>query len=91
MKTDEVKSRLDFITSAIITAHLAQPPTQEELDWLAGMAEIQQFFVPVEPQPDDEAEYRRLFWEQKLGVADWIDAPLDPADFVSKEAYQQCL
>ena len=91
MKTPDTAARVDALTAQIIAARLAAPPTGEEAAWLRGMAEIQALFVPVAPQPDDEAVYRRLYWEYRLGVADWIDAPLDRADFVSDEAYQQCL
>lgn len=87
MKPIEVKQRIAGLATQIIAYRLAEPPTAEELDWLKSMAEMRELFQPEEPRPGDEAEYRRLFWELQLGIADWSNEPLQPEDFISQEAY----
>ena len=89
MKADLLMARMDALTSQLIDDQLAQPPTAEELDWIEDMTEIQKLFAFE--KPGDERETRRLYWEWRLGAADWLDDPLDPDDFVSEAAYQKCL
>ena len=78
MKADLLMARMDALTSQLIAAQLAQPPTAEEWDWLNGMAEIQALFVPFESSESSESsvlEYRRLYWEWRFGIAkDWLNA-----------------
>jgi hypothetical protein len=83
MKNDEVKARLDFITSAIINAHLAQPATEEEAAWVAALRQ----------DGDTEAEdriARELYWEWRLGLDDQWPTPTG-ADFDSAAEYQDYL
>ncbi len=94
MKADLLIQRMDAITAQLIAAQLAQPPTAEEWDWLKSMAEIQPLFKPESSESSESGvlEYRRLYWEWRFGVAkDWLEAPLDRADFVSEAAYRHCL
>lgn len=91
MKPVEIKQRIAGLATQIIAYRLAQPPTVDELNWLAGIKSMRPLFPPVEPHDEDEAEYRRLFWELKLGIADWLEEPLQPDDFISKAAYDSVM
>lgn len=92
MKTPDTAARVDALTTQIISRRLAATPTGEELDWIESFRNPQpEFFAAPEVwTAEDEIECRRLFWEMKLGIADWLDAPLDPDVFVSEAAYRVC-
>ena len=94
MKAAILTARMDALTSQLIEAQLAEPPTAEELDWLKIMAEIQPLFKPESSESGESGvlEYRRLYWEWRLGVAkDWLNEPLERELFASEEAYLKCL
>ena len=92
MKPPDTAARLGALTAQIIAARLAATPTGEEADWIESFRNPppEFFAAPDSWAAEDEIECRRLFWEMKLGIADWIDAPLDPDVFVSEEAYRVC-
>lgn len=83
MKPDEVKARLDFITSAIINAHLSAPPTPDEQDWIEALRQ------PGDGAVEDRIS-RTLYWEHEMGLSDQWPEPTE-ADFDSPEEYRQYL
>ena len=83
MKNDEVKARLDFITSAIINAHLAAPPTEEESAWIAALHQDGDGAV-------EDRISRTLYWEARMGLSDQWPEPTE-ADFDSPAEYQKFL
>ena len=83
MKPAEVKARLNFITSAIISAHLAAPPGPEESDWIAALHQDGDGAV-------EDRISRTLYWEHEMGLSDQWPEPTE-ADFDSAEEYRQYL
>lgn len=63
----EITRRMTAIAETAIAVALARPPDAEEAAWIA---EIRQNY---EGDWTDEtrADFRRLYWEAKTGIADW--------------------
>ncbi len=64
----EIEKRMTAIAETAIAVALRRPPDAEEAAWLAA---IQQDF-DGDWTEEAHADFRRLFWEAKTGIADWI-------------------
>ena len=89
-------ARLKNATKSVIAHRIKMPMTEEEAAWVDGMREFSAttdalFNGPTWNEETDVEPCRELFWELKLGVADWVGSQPQESEFVSHEAYQQFL